>query len=191
MPVISIRSEPRYADRRATPAQFLDLPPDGYRYELIQGVMQLTPSPREEHARPHRRILTDMELFLRAHPNLGEVFFEFSVFLPDGNVFEPDIVFVSAAQAGIVTGHIHGVPDLIVEVLSPSTRERDRGVKADAYLQCGVKEYWLVDPEHKTNLELWQNQKNGGCHKLNGARIESQILPGFVFDVRQIFPERE
>lgn len=176
---------PQYEGRRVTPAQFLDLPPDEHRYELIEGVLHLSPSPRDNHARPHVRLIADIEIFLRARPGLGEVFAEFSVFLPDDNVLEPDIVFVSAERSEIVSGHIHGVPDLVIEILSPSTRDRDLGIKSEIYRTNGVREMWVVDPAAKS-VEL---RKNAGeaWETQTGERLESRVLPGFVVERAQVF----
>ena len=70
------------------------------------------------------------------------------VYLPDGNLFRPDLTVVTKETAGIINWKkaIFGVPDMVVEVLSPSTRVRDLTVKKDAYESNGVKEYWIVDP---------------------------------------------
>ena len=183
------RSAPLYDGRRTTPAQFLDLPEDGYRYELIDGVLLLSPTPIDDHNRPHSEFLTELKLFLRKHPELGELFFEMSVFLPDGNVLEPDISFVAADRLDIVTGHLHGAPDLVVEVLSPSTRRRDLGVKAESYLGCGVREYWIVDPADRS-LQVWNAEGEGDSrawNKRRGDRLESVVLQGFAIEAKTVF----
>ena len=74
------------------------------------------------------------------------------VYLPDGNLFRPDLTVVKKENAGILNwkGAIRGVPDMVVEVLSRSTRKNDLTVKKDAYESNGVKEYWIIDPLTKT-----------------------------------------
>jgi len=175
---------PQYAGRRVTPAQFLDLPPDEHRYELIEGVLHLSPSPLDDHARPHMKLLRRL-LDLVEASGAGVVFSEFSVFLPDDNVFEPDIVFVAAERSAIVSGHIHGVPDLVVEILSPSTRSRDLGIKSELYRKNGVRELWIVDPAAKS-IELRSNADEA-WETQTGERLESRVLPGFVVERAQVF----
>ncbi|MBQ9486231.1 MAG: Uma2 family endonuclease [Selenomonadaceae bacterium] len=70
------------------------------------------------------------------------------VHFPDGNLFKPDLVVVKQENAGILNWHgsIYGVPDMVVEVLSKSTRRKDLTIKKDIYESNGVKEYWIIDP---------------------------------------------
>jgi Uma2 family endonuclease len=89
-------------------------------------------------------------------------------------------------------GHIHGVPDIVVEVLSDSTRERDLGAKADRYLSNGVKEYWIADPSKKT-LDLWINELTDSpkrsWRKINADEIQSKVLPELVIKPGEVFTE--
>ena len=85
--------------------------------------------------------------------NCGYVFTDnVDVYLPDGNLFRPDLTVITAENADIINwkGAIRGVPDMVVEVLSRSTRKNDLTVKKDAYESNGVKEYWIIDPLAKT-----------------------------------------
>jgi Uma2 family endonuclease len=85
----------------------------------------------------------------------------------------------------IVKTHIHGTPDLICEVLSHSTRERDLGEKADRYLKNGVKEYWIIDPDQKST-EVWQN--NGmKWEKFKGDSLKSFLIKDFIVQKEEIF----
>ncbi|MBQ9487031.1 MAG: Uma2 family endonuclease [Selenomonadaceae bacterium] len=90
------------------------------------------------------------------------------VYLPDGNLFRPDLTVVTKETAGIINWKkaIFGVPDMVVEVLSPSTRVRDLTVKKDAYESNGVKEYWIVDPYMKS-VDVYILQD--GKYKLDGS----------------------
>ncbi|MDW8307573.1 MAG: Uma2 family endonuclease, partial [Leptospiraceae bacterium] len=79
-----------------------------------------------------------------------------------------------------------GTPDLVCEVLSAATRERDLGVKAERYLKCGVKEYWIADPDNKT-LQVWYNAKDH-WEKVEGVmEFHSKLLPGLVVTTKEIF----
>ena len=85
--------------------------------------------------------------------NCGYVFTDnVDVYLPDGNLFRPDLTVITQENADIINwkGAIRGVPDMVVEVLSRSTRKNDLTVKKDAYESNGVKEYWIIDPLAKT-----------------------------------------
>ena len=75
----------------------------------------------------------------------------FDVVLSDTDVVQPDVIFVSNQRSDIITAdNVRGAPDLVVEILSPATAERDRTLKLDLYAQHGVQEYWIVDPDPKT-----------------------------------------
>ena len=121
-------------------------------YEIIGGEKFMAPAPILGHSNIVVEILTSIKNYLRIH-NCGRVFADNTdVHLPDGNLFKPDVVVVTNENAEIMNwrGAIYGVPDMIVEVLSPSTHVRDLTIKKYAYESNGVKEYWIVDPYMKT-----------------------------------------
>jgi Uma2 family endonuclease len=137
------------------------LPDDGIRYEVIEGLLFGEPSPW----RAHQRAAANLLMILRAHVRdrgLGEVFIApFDVILDRRTVVVPDLVFVSGARAEIVTERaVEGPPDLVVEILSPGSRRRDRVAKLNAYARRGVQHYWLVDPEART-LEAFELEDGG------------------------------
>ena len=117
-------------------------------YEIIGGGKFMAPAPILGHSNIIAEILTSIKNYCRVN-NCGRVFADNTdVHLPDGNLFRPDIVVVTKENSEIMNwkGAIYGVPDMVVEVLSPSTRVRDLTVKKDVYEKNGVKEYWIVDP---------------------------------------------
>ena len=119
--------------------------PDDERYELLNGELIMSPSPREIH----QYISGNMHLVLGAFVrdrSLGRVYCApFDVVLSDMDVVQPDLLFVSTKRAAIITAdNVQCAPDLVVEILSPATAERDRTIKLDLHAQHGVKEYWLV-----------------------------------------------
>ena len=146
--------------------------PDDERYELLDGeLLVMEPAPLTAHQYVLGNLYHAMRLFSDER-NLGEVYISpTDVVLSDTDVVQPDLLFVSYERAHIVTReNIQGAPDLIVEVLSPSTAERDRTLKLDLYARHGVKEYWLVDPNAKTvMLLLLGEHRFEDCGHLRGG----------------------
>ena len=178
---------PRYENLRVTREEYLDLEEDGFRYDMINGVLQMSPSPEFEHSKRANRFNFQILQFLEKNP-IGEVVFECDVLLPDGgDVVRPDISVILKENMNKVKMHIHGAPDIVAEVLSPSTKNRDLGVKADRYLNCGVKEYWIVDPKEKS-ISVWRNE-NRVWKKETGNVLQSYVLPGLKILSKDIFEE--
>lgn len=121
------------------------------RYELIEGELIMVPSPTFAHQDISANLAFALAKFVREH-KLGKVLnAPLDVVLDDENVVQPDIIFISQTRSHIIHKEaIKGAPDLVIEILSPSTGERDRTVKKKLYARAGVMEYWLVDPESKT-----------------------------------------
>lgn len=126
--------------------------------------------------------------------NLGVVFSApTDVVLTDTDVVQPDLMFISSERAGIVTtANIQGAPDLIVEIRSDSTAERDETLKRQLYEECSVQEYWLVDPETKTItvLLLGEDGYAEAATYTEGHTLTSPMLEGFAADLDEIFPIR-
>jgi len=128
--------------------------PEGARYELLEGDLIMSPAPTTLH----QRILLNLAFFFASHcrqTNLGEIFFSpIDVVFGSGDereVVQPDLIFIASTRQQIITPkEIQGAPDLIVEILSPATAERDRIYKRHLYGRYGVREYWIVDPDDKT-----------------------------------------
>ena len=119
-------------------------------YETIGGEKFMSPAANIDHSSIVTRLIIKFGMHVTSR-RLGYIFADnMDVHLPDGNLFKPDFVFVSVMNSSIVLkyrkGTIHGVPDMVVEVLSKSTMRRDLTVKKDIYESNGVKEYWIIDP---------------------------------------------
>lgn len=142
---------------RITWHDVLTMPEDGNRYEAIGGELYVTPPPKNRH----QWILTNLLIALvdlLMKPGHGRVFTApIGVEFPGSDEgVQPDILFVSKQRLAIVTEDwIRGAPDLVIEILSPSTARRDRTVKRELYRRHGVAEYWIVDPDAK-QVELWR-----------------------------------
>ena len=172
-----------YEDYRNTPAD--------KRYELLNGELILAPAPRLPRQRVGMALGTRLHMFVNER-GLGEVFAApCDVLLSDTDVVQPDLLFVSRERRDILLGgdNIRGAPDLVIEILSPSTSGLDRTLKRRLYAKHGVREYWLVDPGAKTVAILLTGQD---AFDVVGTYGEGQIvtsptLQGFTFNLDEIF----
>ncbi|HEU0013840.1 MAG TPA: Uma2 family endonuclease [Longimicrobium sp.] len=129
-------------------AEFARLPDDGNRYEIIAGDLFMTPSPRPIHQRVGFKLGAILEAFVSEHA-LGWVMTgPVDVLFGEDDYLAPDLVFVRPERRPFITERgVEAAPDLVVEVLSPSTALRDRGIKRERYAFFGVPEYWVVDAD--------------------------------------------
>ncbi len=175
---------------RLTYRDWLSFPDDGRAYEIIDGELFVTPSPSIRHQRTSRELQHALLTFLRSTGS-GEVLSApVGVKLDDGSVVEPDIVVVLAANAGRIGEQvIEGAPDIVIEILSPGTAQRDLGIKRRKYEASNVPEYWIVDAESR-RIEVLslhagrysRSQTFGGTDTLT-----SSSLAGFALDVSDVF----
>ncbi len=162
------------------------------RYELIEGELLMVPSPSFEHQDISVRLEFALYEFVRKH-DLGTVLdAPLDVILDDENVVQPDIIFISKARSQIIHQEaIRGAPDLVIEILSPSTGERDRTMKKKLYARAGVPEYWLVDPESKT-IEVLTLSETGfervALYRENEI-LASPLLQGLRISLAEIFSQ--
>ncbi len=163
--------------------------PEESRYEIIDGDLQMSPAPTARHQRIVREIVLILAEFVRRH-DLGEVMVSpFDVILSETDVVQPDILFVTKDRASIIREKgAFGAPDLVIEILSPATANRDRTVKAKLYARAGVRELWLVDPDAKT-VEVLSNgpagfQRTSIAHASETA--SSQLLLGLQVAVDKV-----
>ena len=125
--------------------------PEGERWELIDGELNIALSPKEAHQSVQANLGAPMHLFARENDS-GRVYFApFDVVLSDTDTVQPDLLFISKSRLNVITeDNIQGAPDLVVEIRSPTTARQDWTVKREMYARHGVREYWLVDPEAAT-----------------------------------------
>jgi Uma2 family endonuclease len=130
-------------------SDYAAIPPDGKRYEIIEGDLYVTPAPTPFHQRVSKRLQRQIEAYFEQRA-LGEVFdAPIDLILTHQDVVQPDLLVV--ANVAQVSGRgIEGAPLLVVEILSPSTRTTDRTVKARRYAALGIPHYWIVDQETST-----------------------------------------
>ncbi|MCY3638911.1 MAG: Uma2 family endonuclease [Chloroflexi bacterium] len=163
---------------------------DDIRYELLDGELILSPSARTAHQRSVGKIFNRLYDFVMQN-ELGEVFIApYDVVLDNFNVVQPDILFVSNERSHIITDlNIQGAPDLVIEVLSPSTAQRDKTQKRDLYAQHEVPEYWQADTDAGSVIVLTLED---GAYQIagiytKGQTIPSPLLPGLTLSVDDIF----
>jgi Uma2 family endonuclease len=127
-----------------------DTPDDGKRYEVIDGGLYVSPPPTLGHQGVVGTLHEYIAPYLRRERR-GRLFVApVGLVLDEENGLQPDLVYVSPERAGILTERgIEGAPDLVVEVLSSSTRARDRGVKMRRYAAAGIPHYWIADPQSR------------------------------------------
>lgn len=189
-----MRSPAARADMRLTYDDFVLFPDDGKRHEIIDGEHYVTPAPNVRHQRLVGRLLYEIELYLRAHPRVGEVFAApLDVVLSHFDVVEPDLLFVAGDQADILTEkNVQGPPALVIEVLSKSTRKRDAQTKRRLFERTGVREYWLVDPELDA-VQVFRPTVEGRLARVaeltaeDGHVLTTPLLPGCQIDLRELF----
>ena len=125
--------------------------PEDKRYELHDGDLVVVPSPKEQHQDVTGNLFIRLTLFVREGA-LGRTYIApFDIVFSNHDVVQPDVIFVSNERHDIITpDNIQGAPDLVIEVLSPSTAHRDRTFKRALYARHGVREFWLVDTDAQT-----------------------------------------
>lgn len=166
------------------------LPDNGQRYEIVNGVLVMTPAPSPEHQSISVRL--SHYLFVHAElADLGRVFTgPIDVDLGPKNVFQPDVVVVLNAHLDrIQKKKIVGAPNLVVEVASASTAIFDRLTKYEAYARAGIAEYWIVKPASRTIevmvLEVGEYRSLGIFS--GQATLPSRVVPALPVRVEQFF----
>ncbi len=171
-----------------TEADYFALPETNRFIELSEGELIMPPHPTHTHQLIVGKLYRAMYDFV-AECDLGTVQFgPLPVRLWPGKIREPDILFVAREHSHRIGEQAYGPPDLVVEVLSPSTRRTDRLEKTVEYARAGVGEYWIVDPHGRT-VEVFILQE--GAYELlgkwgGGEEVRSEMLAGFRVAVNEV-----
>ena len=175
------------SDKYYTVQDYMELN-DGRRYELIGGELIVVPRPGFKHQKIGLRIAKSFENFLEQNA-IGEVVQEVDVHL-EGEVVAPDLLFIAKERFDIIGElHIQGAPDLVVEVLSPSTAAYDKKKKRTLYFANGVKEYWMVDPDQQLVevLTAGENEWRWVGVLDHEDILSTALLPGLKINLSEIF----
>lgn len=177
---------------RFTYEDFLLFPDDGKRHEIIDGDHFITPAPNIKHQSVSFNLAAAFANFLSAN-KIGKAFAApCDVVLSDEDIVEPDLLFVSADRAAIITEqNVQGPPDLVVEILSSGTRKVDEIVKRKLYERYKVREYWIVDPELET-VKIYRLTDQGYVRAAELARettdtLSTPLLPDFRMPLADLF----
>jgi Uma2 family endonuclease len=186
------------ARRAWTYGNLAALPDDQLRHELIDGEHVVTPSPNTLHQTISLNLVRVLLPYLDRH-RLGEVrYAPFDVKLSLFTVLVPDLVYFTAERFARVVNEKHATapPDLVIEILSPGTRRRDRGRKRAIYDREGVREYWIVDPESRSITALRRPRADAGLTDVTtltleaSGVLESPLFPGLRIPLRDVFRGR-
>jgi Uma2 family endonuclease len=179
---------------RFTYEDFLHFPDDGKRHEIIDGEHFVTPSPNTKHQAVSMNLTRAFILYLEHH-HLGRLFAApFDVRFSDLDVVEPDLLYISRERSGILTEkHVHGAPDLVVEIVSPGTRKTDEVTKRKLYARFDVREYWVVDPERDA-ISVYRHADGAFTRAAElsaerGDALTTPLLPEFSVSLADIFSD--
>jgi Uma2 family endonuclease len=175
--------------QRLTYEDYCLFPEDGLRHEIIGGEHVAEPAPATYHQKISRWLQHQLfeQIELRGW---GQVFnAPTDLHLSRHDVVQPDLLVVLAARESLVgEAKIEGPPDLVVEILSRSSRDRDQRLKRELYRSRGVREYWIVDPEARTVEQLVLEPD--GSYRLAGRfaeRIVAATIAGVVVDLAKVW----
>ena len=166
---------------------------DDERYELLDGELITMPAPNIAHQHVAMKLGTRLDTFVE-EGDRGVVYAApTDVLLSETDVVQPDLLFIAVERADIITpANIQGAPDLIVEIRSDSTAERDETLKRQLYAERGVQEYWLVDPDAATIAVLLLRGDAYAEETVYsmGQTLTSPTLAGFSVNLDEIFRSR-
>ncbi len=167
---------------------YLQLPEQPLRHEVLAGELVVSPAPSVRHQQVLKRLARQLQERIE-DPGLGQVLIApLDVRLSQVDVVQPDLMVVLQANLHrLGPQFLDGPPDLAIEVISPGTARRDRGLKRRRYEALGVREYWIVDPEAGTVEQFAHNGdalRRAGEHRTS---IACHVAPGVTIDLLRVF----
>jgi Uma2 family endonuclease len=169
-------TEKKYQHPPRTGMEVFMMLPEGTWAELINDVIYMSPTPNYKHQKLSAALIA--EIYVHAKKNeSGTCLATIDVFFDGKNVFQPDILFITKENMGIIqNGKIKGSPDLIIEILSPGNKKHDTEKKKTVYEKFGVKEYFIIDPESKTTITYYLTGKKYSRQRSLKSKITSKLL---------------
>jgi Uma2 family endonuclease len=170
-----------------TAADYMAMPWEGKRYELIAGELLLLPTPPIIHQEVLVCLVGRSSALDRRH---GKFCMMVSCFITEHEVYQPDLLFLPKDNLSLIEKDgVHGAPDFVIEILDPATAYYDLKHKKDIYEKIGVREYWIVDPMDRS-IECFVNSGNGYETVFLGkqtGRACSVVIPEFCVEVEEVF----
>lgn len=171
---------------------YVRFPDDGLRHELIDGEHFVSPAPIEKHQLVSWNLAWFLADYLRRN-RLGQAFTApYDVLFSQHDVVQPDLIYISNERSAIRTGkNVQGAPDLVIEILSESTRRQDEERKLRLYERCGVREYWIFDPDEETVRVFRASGRRlpevAELAAASGDVLETPLLPGLAIPLMEVF----
>ncbi|HYV93886.1 MAG TPA: Uma2 family endonuclease [Chitinophagales bacterium] len=168
--------------------------PEGVIFTIIDGKQYIMPSPFALHQDTLLELVLLISNHIKKHKS-GHVYIApFDVILASKNVVQPDLIFISNENKGILQrGRIFGSPDVLIEIISPTSVNMDRVIKMKKYLQFKVPEYWIIDPVKRT-VEIFCLENNGyNLHSIavHKGKVESKRIKGFKVKIEDFIPSEK
>lgn len=165
---------------KLTYADYLRLPDDGLRYEILDGEVVVSPSAGSPHQGIQAQLVCDLVMRIQRR-GLGHVFADLDCHLLRNDVVRPDVLVVLPEHAErILPTHVAGTPDLAIEILSPGTAARDRHRKRHRYAAAGTPELWLVDGPRRLVTQFVHDGRDLVRTAQSGRSLRLAILPRIV-----------
>ena len=187
-------TSPLVIERRWTQAEYRRLPEGPPYYELEEGELIEMPRPRRIHQAIIKKLLAALDHYLTSQP-IGDVWPEVEVVLSSTRIYVPDLSFLLAENMSRFANDddvaIQGLPDLVVEVISPSTARRDRSQKLRAYQQAGVPWYWLVETEPLLITEYRHTAEGYLVNQTAAEAFAPTLFPGLTLPLAEWFADRK
>lgn len=182
----------RAAEDVITVEDYRAMPEGPPYYQLIDGELIMSPSPNRYHQDIAGNVVRILDAFVRSQ-SLGRIYFApMDVYLSDVDVVQPDVLFVSNANRHLLADDgIHGGPDLVVEIISPSNGQLEKRRKRPLYARHGVKEEWLIDP-HLEQIHRYDFTSDVAkpVRVIDSEEsFETPLLPGLVVNAADIFKQ--
>ncbi|MGE3512757.1 MAG: Uma2 family endonuclease [Vicinamibacterales bacterium] len=178
-------AHPQYVGARLGAEEFGSLPDDGFRYQLINGVVVMSPSPELPHQFISLEIAGQIRDYLKKHA-IGRITADTDVVFDGLTVYRPVIAFFLNGRLGRHDRVPKVAPDFVIEIVSPSSGRLDRRTKRADYERFGVREYWIVDAETISVEVLRPKDDRFEAIPTGKDRIPSAVLPGFELDLVEV-----